>query len=52
MTKIEQLEQDLEEYLKEYRNNYKQCLQEVLRQRNIEEKVTIVYSNYYNNVFS
>ena len=48
MTKIEKLEQDLKGYLKEYTNNYKQCLQEVLRQRNIEEKVTIVYSNYYN----
>lgn len=48
MTKIEQLEQDLKEYLKEYSNKYKQCLQEVLRQHNIEEKVTIVYSNHYN----
>lgn len=47
MRKIEQLEEDLEEYLKEYINNYKQCLQEVLKHYNIEEKETVVYSNIY-----
>lgn len=50
MIKIEQLKQDLEEYLKEYGNNYKQCVQEILKQHNIEEKATIVYSNYYNTI--
>ena len=47
MTKIEKLEQDFEEYLEEYQKKYRQCLQEVLKHYNIEEKETVVYSNIY-----